>query len=178
MKLAKQVLNNEIIYPLVWAVKCFAEVDSPAQPSQTDCQTHHQTNLRTHHQTDHWSNRQTNRQTYCQNHGWHPLIHDPSWLQSTRQYTFIDTQSKLIAINLMMMTMDIQSKLIINFCHHTHLCVHRPPCHLGQLEGCALTLWLHFGQSRQLQYYFFWYTQSRIQVRISNVELRFWQCQI
>jgi hypothetical protein len=64
------------------------------------------------------------------------------------------TQSKLITIRLTAMQINIQSELIVNFRHHSNLSIYTPPRHLGQLEGCALTLSSHFGQSWQLQYSF------------------------
>jgi hypothetical protein len=39
-----------------------------------------------------------------------------------------------------MIQINIQSKRIVNYCHHANLSVYRPPRHLGQLEGCTLTL--------------------------------------
>jgi hypothetical protein len=38
------------------------------------------------------------------------------------------------------MQIDIQSEPNINCRHHANLSIYRPPCHLGQLEGCTLTL--------------------------------------
>ncbi len=64
--------------------------------------------------------------------------------------TSIDTQSKLIATDLTTMQINIQSELIVNCPHHTNLNVYRPPCHLGQLEGCTLTLSTIRGNHRTL----------------------------
>jgi hypothetical protein len=38
------------------------------------------------------------------------------------------------------MPIDIQSKPIVNHRHHANLSIYRPACHLGQQEGCTLTL--------------------------------------
>jgi hypothetical protein len=75
-----------------------------------------------------------------------PLLNPPSKSLSTS----IDTQSKLIAINLTMMQINTQSEPIVNCRYHANLSVYRPPHHLGQLKGCTLTFSMIRGNCRTL----------------------------
>ena len=69
-----------------------------------------------------------------------PPLNPPLNPPSKPPSTSIDTGSELIAINLTTMRIDIQSEPIVNHRHHANLSIYRPACHLGQQEGCTLTL--------------------------------------